>query len=158
MAGPAIAEGCVIRRMRVDDLPAVLSIETVSFPNPWNRTAFVGEIQNTGVSFPLVVSSEGDRRIIGYAVYWKIADDIQINNIAVHPEFRGRGLGDMLLTHILETVSAQGARLVSLEVRPSNASAIALYRKHGFAAVGKRRGYYSRPPEDADVMMLVLGE
>jgi [ribosomal protein S18]-alanine N-acetyltransferase len=157
MAGPEIGEGCVIRRMRVDDLPAVLSIETVSFPNPWNRIAFIGEIQNTGISFPLVVSAEGDRRIIGYAVYWKIADDVQINNIAVHPEFRGRSLGDRLLAHILETVKAQGARVVALEVRPSNTSAISLYRKHGFTVVGKRRGYYSRPPEDADVMMLKFG-
>jgi [ribosomal protein S18]-alanine N-acetyltransferase len=157
MAGPEIGEGCVIRRMRVDDLPAVLSIETVSFPNPWNRIAFIGEIQNTGISFPLVVSTEGDRRIIGYAVYWKIADDVQINNIAVHPEFRGRSLGDRLLAHILETVKAQGARVVALEVRPSNTSAISLYRKYGFTVVGKRRGYYSRPPEDADVMMLKFG-
>ena len=147
-----------IRKMRTDDLAAVLSIENTSFPNPWSENTFRGEIQNPGVSEPMVVVHRPDGQIVGYAVYWRIRDDVQINNIAVHPEFRGRGIGETVMTHILEKVRKAGAVFVSLEVRASNVPAHCLYRKLGFEILGIRKGYYTNPPEDALVMGLILDQ
>ena len=139
------------------DLPAVNAIEKASFSNPWSDATFRGEIQNEGISFPTVIIHDPDRRIAGYIIYWLIRDEAQINNIAVHPDFRGQGIGKAALKIILKEIQEKGAEFVSLEVRPSNAPALALYRKLGFKVLGSRKGYYTNPPEDAYVMGLSLG-
>ena len=144
------------RRMQARDLPEVMEIERLSFSNPWHETTFQGEIQNAPISFPVVAERASDGRIAGYIIYWKIKDDVQINNIAVHPEVRGKGLGEALLRHALERVRAEGAAFVSLEVRASNGAARRLYAKLGFEVFGIRKDYYSNPAEDAVVMGLYL--
>ena len=68
--------------MTSGDLPEVMAIERTSFPNPWHEITFRGELQNTGVSFPLVAVERTKARILGYIIYWRIQDEIQINNIA----------------------------------------------------------------------------
>ena len=150
--------GFTLRRMTTGDLPDVLAIEAVSFPNPWSENTFLGEIQNVHISFPLVAVAEAPERIIGYVIYWQVHDEVQINNIAVHPEFRGLGVGESLLKIVLERLRAEGVRFVSLEVRVSNTPARSLYKKLGFETLGLRKGYYINPAEDALVMGLVLGE
>ena len=143
-----------LQRMKADDLAAVLAIERASFPNPWPATSFLGEIQNTPVSHPYVaVSGSGDtERLIGYVLFWLIADEAQINNFAVHPDFRRRGIGLALMRKVLDLIQGLGGSYVILEVRQSNQAAQSLYLKLGFSEIGRRRSYYFNPEEDALVM------
>ncbi len=145
-----------IRRMKEDDLPAVRAIEGLSFSNPWSDNTFRGEIQNTPVSSPLVVVRRPGEEVVGYIVYWQIRDDVQVNNIAVHPEFRRLGIGEQALRQVIEEIRFRGGKLITLEVRPSNTGALHLYKKLGFKMISVRKGYYSYPPEDAFVLALRL--
>ncbi len=144
--------------MLAEDLAAVRLIEAASFSNPWSDNTFRGEIQNTSISFPLVVVETASRKVVGYVIYWQIREDVQINNVAVHPDFRGRGVGEMALRAVLERVREAGASLVTLEVRVSNTAARNLYQKLGFKALGRRKNYYTHPDEDAEVLGLMIGE
>ncbi len=145
-----------IRRMREEDLPEVLAIERICFSNPWSRETFQGEIQNRAISFPLVVIHREEKRIVGYVVFWQVGDEAQINNVAVHPDYRGRGYGELAMRYVLERLRENRVHFVSLEVRVSNQPAISLYRKLGFTILGVRKNYYTRPDEDAYVMGLML--
>ncbi|MEN6561834.1 MAG: ribosomal protein S18-alanine N-acetyltransferase [Acidobacteriota bacterium] len=147
-----------IRRMRESDLAAVRAIETLSFSNPWSENTFLGEIQNTSVSFPLVVVKRPAGTVVGYIIYWQIRDDVQVNNLAVHPDCRGLGLGEAMLRHAIAKTREAGAAFMTLEVRQSNTPALTLYKKLGFEIMGVRKNYYTRPDEDAFVMALVLDQ
>jgi len=147
-----------IRRMREDDLPAVRAIEGLSFSNPWSDNTFRGEIQNTPVSSPLVVVRRPGEEVVGYIIYWQIRDDVQVNNIAVHPECRGLGLGEAMMRFAIAKVRAAGAEFMTLEVRQSNVAAVTLYKKLGFEVLGTRKNYYTKPDEDACVLGLVLDQ
>jgi ribosomal-protein-alanine N-acetyltransferase len=129
----------------------------MSFSNPWSDATFQGEIQNKGISFPMVIVRPADGRVAGYIIYWHIRDEVQINNVAVHPDFRAKGIGEASLRLVLKEVREKGAVFVTLEVRVSNTAATRLYEKLGFKVLGTRRGYYTNPVEDAYVMGLVLG-
>ncbi len=144
--------------MRSGDVPAVSAIEQVSFPNPWPSAVFLGEIQNQHVSHPYVAVLPGEEgeRIIGYVVFWIIRGEVQINNIAVHPDVRGRGFGEALLRRAFDLMRSLGGTYAVLEVRVSNQAAIGLYLKLGFEEIGRRRDYYFNPTEDALVMGLAL--
>jgi ribosomal-protein-alanine N-acetyltransferase len=143
--------------MKDADLPAVQEIEALSFSNPWSDATFRGEIQNKGISFPMVIVRPPDGRVVGYIMYWQIRDEVQINNVAVHPDFRGKGIGDAAMRLVLKEVGEKGATFATLEVRVSNAAAVRLYEMLGFKILGMRKGYYTNPVEDAYVMGLVLG-
>jgi len=151
-----------IRRMKEDDLPEVRTIEALSFSNPWSDDTFRGEIQNTSISFPLAVVRRPDNpvvaedKVVAYIIYWQIGDDVQINNVAVHPDCRGLGLGEAMMRHVIARVRAAGASFVTLEVRQSNTPALTLYKKLGFEIMGTRKNYYTKPDEDAHVMALDL--
>ena len=145
-----------IRRMREPDLPSVREIERLSFSNPWSDTTFRGEIQNTAVSSPMVVVRRPGEEVVGYIIYWQIRDDVQVNNIAVHPECRGLGLGEAMMRYAIAKSREAGATFVTLEVRQSNTPALTLYRKLVFEIMGTRKNYYTKPDEDAYVMALVL--
>ena len=142
--------------METRDLPDVLAIENISFPNPWHETTFRGEIQNDDLAYPLVVIHRELDKVIGYIVFWKIREEVQINNIAVHPDFKKMGIGEAVLRDVIEEARAEGAHYVSLEVRPSNTAARRLYAKLGFELIGIRRHYYSNPDEDAIVLGMSL--
>jgi ribosomal-protein-alanine N-acetyltransferase len=142
--------------MEERDLPFVLEIERLSFPNPWHETTFRGEIQHRPISFPLVIVHDTLDQVIGYIVFWMVAEEVQINNIAVHPDFRRFGIGERVLRLVLEQVRYKGAKFITLEARPSNTAALSLYRKLGFKVAGIRKGYYTNPPEDALVFVLHL--
>ncbi len=147
-----------IRRMKEDDLAAVLTIEDLSFSNPWSDNTFRGEIQNTSVSFPLVVVRRPGEEVVGYIIFWQIRDDVQVNNIAVHPDCRGLGIGEALMRFAIAKVNAAGATFMTLEVRQSNTPALTLYKKLGFEILGTRKNYYTKPGEDACVLGLVLDQ
>ena len=146
-----------LRRMTRRDLPDVLKIERLSFPNPWPPSTFEGEIQNIGLSHPLVAVDEAADRITGYIFYWVIRDEVQINNIAVHPDYRRRRIAEDMVRGILDALKNDGGQFVSLEVRAGNAAARSLYDKLGFKPIGLRKEYYSNPVEDAVVMGLAFG-
>lgn len=157
MAVFAGARNIRLRRMTSLDLPEVLAIERRSFPNPWPPATFEGEIQNLGLSHPVVVVDEEADRVAGYIIYWVIRDEAQINNIAVHPDYRRRRIAENMLRRVLDALKNEGIQFVTLEVRAGNAGARALYDKLGFKPIGLRKEYYTNPVEDAVVMSLMFG-
>jgi len=138
--------------MKEGDLPYILDIENVSFPNPWREMTFRGEICNQPISFPLVIVFKPQKKVIGYLVFWQIKEQMQINNIAIHPDYRRMGIAEAVLHQVLSEVRMEGAKLVTLEVRPSNIAARTLYNKLGFDILGIKEDYYHDPPEPALVM------
>ena len=138
-----------IRRMTREDLPAVLEIERASMPLPWSERAYRAELE-APYSRPWV--AEINKRVAGVLVLWKIVDEAHIATLAVHPDFRRRGIASALLRFALNEASKEGAVTALLEVRAGNAAAIALYRRFGFRVVGRRAAYYKDNGEDALLM------
>jgi len=171
-----------VERMRVADLPEVMEIERVSFTAPWTMHAFdyklhYNEAARYYVARPQVPREfETARRtgksarpfwvrwiegavaplppvsIVGYGGFWKMLDEMHISTLAVAPAERRRGIGELLLIAMIEAAQESGAKLITLEVRKSNESAQALYRKYLFEIVGERTRYYSDNGEDAWIM------
>jgi len=141
--------------MAEKDLDEVLAIERVSFATPWTRAAFCYEIEQNKVARCTTMRSGG--RIVGYLCLWEIGHEIHVTNLAVHPDWRRRGVGRKLLALAMAEGIARGVTLVFLEVRPSNARALKLYEGLGFQVIGRRAGYYFDTGEDALVMEARLG-
>ena len=142
----------LIRRMRLEDVPAVHAIDVLSFSLPWPERSFRFELTENPTSRGWV--TEVDGRVAAMLVLWFIVDEAHIATIAVHPDFRRQGLGEQILIHALRAVQDEGARRVFLEVRAGNFAAQALYKKYGFEIAGVRRGYYRDNNEDALLMNL----
>jgi len=138
--------------MEEKDLPSVIEIENISYPNPWQLSSFKGEIENKPISNPYVIVFKPLEKIIGYIIYWHIRNEVQISNIAISPDYRQMGVGEGVLRRILLKMRRKGVEFVFLEVRPSNLAARSLYEKMGFTMLGLRRGYYRNPSEDAIIM------
>jgi len=138
--------------MNEKDLPFVIEIENMSYPNPWHLSSFRGEIENRPISNPYVIMYRPLEKIIGYLIYWHIRNEVQISNIAISPDYRQMGVGEGILRKVLVEMRHKGADFVFLEVRPSNLAARCLYEKIGFTILGLRKGYYRNPSEDAIVM------
>jgi len=138
--------------MEEEDVPFVVEIENLSYPNPWREMTFRGEIYNKPVSFPFVIVHKYQGKIIGYVIFWCMKNRAQINNIAVHPEFRRMGIPQAVMRQVMDQIKKAGADLVTLEVRPSNVAARSLYHKLGFEVLGIKQDYYHNPQEDALIM------
>lgn len=136
-------------KLSVAHLDDVLEIERLSFKTPWSKFAFIHEIQFQKSVFRVI---EVDGRVVGYGGFWLVLDEAHISNIAVHPDYRRRGLGRMLLIRLLEEAVSRGATKASLEVRRSNVAAQQMYGGFGFKVVGVRKHYYSDENEDALIM------
>lgn len=134
-------------------LDSILEIENSSFPLPWSQRAFIQEIENPVSHLWVLVS---DDEVVGYICFWLFDREIQLINIAVHPEKRGMGFGYYLMTKMIEAGLAKGSQYIWLEVRISNLTAQRLYQKLGFEEIGRRRGYYRETKEDAIIMVLSL--
>jgi ribosomal-protein-alanine N-acetyltransferase len=143
-----------IEPMRLGDLDAVMEIEKVSFRSPWSGQVFLEEMSRDWAHVDVV--RDRDRRAVAFGNYWLVADEVHLLNIASHPEHRRQGHASRLLAHVIEFGRARACRVVTLEVRRSNAAAIRLYRRFGFRAVGVRPNYYAEDQEDAVVMLLDL--
>jgi len=135
-----------------EDLPYVIEIENISYPNPWQLSSFKGEIENRPISNPYVIIYRPLEKVIGYIIYWHMRNEVQISNIAISPDYRQLGVGEGVLKKVLLEMRHKGAEFVFLEVRPSNLAARRLYEKLGFTILGLRNGYYRSPSEDAIVM------
>ena len=142
--------GLSICRARLADVKAIWAIEKMSFPSPWSRWAFLKELGNP-LSHSLVAgpSSPQPWKPWGYIIFWIVAEEMHILNLAVHPQHRRRGIARRLLAGALRQARSLGAQEAWLEVRPSNTPARALYESFGFAEVGRRPHYYSDTQEDA---------
>jgi ribosomal-protein-alanine N-acetyltransferase len=144
--------------MRLSHLDEISAIEIESYENPWARSAFESELGRNPVSWARVaLTTDVPARVAGYCVAWIVLERLHIQNLAVHPEHRRRGLGRLLLRRALEEGYVQGATAALLEVRRSNLAAQKLYRALGFEEAGTRREYYTRPREDALLFRKDLG-
>ena len=133
------------------DLDGVLEVEAESFTNPWTREMYASEMRNRSMCHILLVRTD-ECRVAGFCAFWLVFDEIHINNLAMRPAVRGRGLGTALLERVLEDARTLGARRATLEVRASNERARRLYERLGFYVAGVRRNYYSSPAEDALIL------
>lgn len=145
-----------IRRMEKADIPGVMAVEAVSFAAPWTKEIYEQELNKNNFAHYFVMLL--DERIIGYVGVWIVHEDAQITNIALHPSFRGKNIGEKLFGYALAFAFEQGATHISLEVRPSNKVAQNMYRKFGLKQGGIRKKYYPDNGEDALVMWAELTE
>ncbi len=136
--------------MTKDHVDGVIEIEQLSFATPWSKEAF--EMEATMNKCAVYIAAVTGNRVVGYGGFWSIVDEAHITNIAVHPDYRGKGVGNALMRGLIEAARARGAAAMTLEVRDSNAAAQHLYLKYGFEVYGKRRGYYQDNGEDALIM------
>jgi len=141
-----------IRRLRVRDLNAIEEIERASYPTPWSRSMFAGEI---GKPTSLCLGAFGGPELgelVGYLIVSRYVDAWHVMNVAVSPSRRRQGIAGRLLRELFERTANDGRRGYTLEVRVSNADAISLYEQLGFRSRGVRRGYYTDNREDALIM------
>jgi ribosomal-protein-alanine N-acetyltransferase len=144
--------------MKKEDIDQALAIEQASFSMPWSRNLFLSEFRSPRVSTLIVALADAPvRTVIGFTVFWIVADEMHILNLAVSPEFRRKGIARKLVLAALNHAHKKGARRAFLEVRVSNAAAQKLYSTLGFTGTGVRREYYDSPVEDAVVMALEQG-
>ena len=144
----------LIRQARENDVPAIVSIECKTSPEPWSEAALYRDVVENGQALVIVVDIEG--RIAGYADVWHIPDEFQLNNIAVVEEFRGNHLAENMLEVLIATARELGLGSITLEVRKSNEPARKLYEKCGFTVVGERPNYYVDNGETAVLMDRVI--
>ena len=138
-----------LRRLELSDLDAIEAIERASYPTPWSRSMFAGELAKpTSLSLGAVE----DGKLVGYLVISRYVDAWHVMNVAVDPSHRRRGVATALLERLFEVTRDEARRGYTLEVRVSNAGAIRLYERLGFQARGTRRGYYTDNREDAVIM------
>lgn len=147
MGSPEVA----IFPMTPADLDGVMAVEHLSFLTPWSREAFQSELMQTYTVY--LVARTGEQ-VAGYAGMHVVWEDSHVTNIAVHPLWRGRGLGERLMLELISRAVARGAGRMTLEVRSSNTTAQNLYRKLGFITRpgAVRKGYYADTGEDAIIM------
>ena len=143
-------QNILIRPMRQEDVPQVAELENKIFSRPWSAESF-----EKALTYPeqILLVAEGTA-ILGYSILFAAADQADVSNIAVDPEYRGQKIGDALMKEMLHQAAKRGVKEVFLEVRVSNAPAIGLYQKYGFERIGVRKGYYEDPKEDAHLMKM----
>ena len=152
----------IITRMSEHDLLEVVEIEEQSGLSRWGWAAYYAELQG-GNRDLMLIAKQAEAAVVesgpiaGYIVARETAGELHINNVAVRPEFRRRGIGEALLSRVIKEARQRNANAAFLEVRSANHAAQALYEKSGFRAIARRANYYSEPLEDAVVMSLVLG-
>lgn len=133
----------------LEHVDAVLKISSMSFKTPWTRDSIEKELDNKFARYVIAIK---ENNVIGFGGVWLILDEGHITNIAVHPEYRGIGAGDMIVDALAEICVLEGIASMTLEVRKSNIAAQNLYKKHGFIEEGTRKNYYTDTNEDAIIM------
>lgn len=170
----------VVEKMTPADVPEVAALEKMIFSMPWSAHAFEYELRYNPMAHFFVArlknantcqrgehdlpkeqrknTTEGSsgHRILGYGGFWLILDEAHICTLGVHPDWRRRGIGELLLTHLIDQAVRLHAAVLTLEVRVSNLAAQKLYQKYGFMAAGLRKWYYSDNNEDALIMTTPL--
>jgi len=135
-----------------EDLDGVLALEEASFNNPTTREWYEEELKRPEVCFIYVLRTP-DHPVAGFCAFWLVADQAHINQLAILPELRSRGLGIQLLEAVIAEAAHLGAVELTLEVRASNQPALRLYARAGFRRAGVRKNYYTTPIEDAYILI-----
>ena len=138
-----------IRKMTAREVPQVAELEKLCFAMPWSEKSVAGELDNPLALWLVAMDGES---LAGYVGSQTVMDETDMMNLAVTPQFRRQGVGEALLNALVASLKELGSRCLTLEVRDSNGPARALYAKLGFAEVGRRRGYYRDPREDALIL------
>ncbi len=141
--------------MRAEHTPRLAELEKLCFSEPWSENALSEEIDNPTAYF--VTAIEGDE-VLGYGGMHTVLGESYIDNIAVFPEYRGRGVGRAVTQALVEKAKENAGVFITLEVRASNTPAITLYGSLGFETVGVRKRFYTEPEEDAVLMTLSFSE
>jgi len=137
-----------------EDVEALTRLERLCFTHPWSARHFRDALRDRERARVLVLRAPlsrefGARGIVAYGIFRVVLDELEVHNLAVHPDLRNRGVGRWLVERMLELGARRGARTALLEARQSNWAALQLYRSLGFEAVSVRRDYYEGPREDA---------
>ena len=136
----------LVREAHDQDIDQMMAIEELCYENPWPREAFEEEIEQADIGAGIVVEDEG--LLVGFLTGMLVADEFHLHNMAVHPDFRGRGIGRELMTAVESMCHEKGIHRIQLEVREDNEIARHLYLSSGFESVGTRKDYYG-PGRDA---------
>jgi ribosomal-protein-alanine N-acetyltransferase len=147
-------DNIIIRNMTLDDIDDVIEIEKMAFTTPWSKESFRLELTRNMLAKYIV--AEKDKKVVGYGGMWLILDEAHITNIAVNKNFRGVGVGNVILDGLINICKDRSIRFMTLEVRKSNEIAKSLYKKYGFEESGTRPGYYSDNNEDAIIMWKMI--
>lgn len=136
--------------MDVSNIDDVIVIENLSFKTPWTYDAFLAELtENKCARYKVLMIGN---KVVAYGGMWILLDEAHITNIAVHPEYRGIGLGNAILEQLIIEAKQNNISAMTLEVRMSNTTAINLYKKYGFIEEAVRKKYYQDTGEDAIIM------
>jgi len=138
--------------MTAEHITELARLEKLCFSEPWSEAGLAAELENENAFFR--VAEDADRQVLGYVGMHCVAGECYIDNVAVFPHARRKGAASALLTDLVEWAKQNGCAFVTLEVRPSNSGAIALYQKFGFAEVGRRKRFYRDPDEDGLILTL----
>lgn len=134
-------------------LDSLAELERICFSEPWTRSGLAAELSNPAAVF---AAAEFDGETAGYAGMNRVLDECYVDNVAVFPQYRRLGIALALMEYLIHDAKENRASFITLEVRASNAGAIALYEKLGFREAGRRRDFYRQPQEDALLLTLFL--
>ncbi|MDO4811507.1 MAG: ribosomal protein S18-alanine N-acetyltransferase [Eubacteriales bacterium] len=137
--------------MTADHLEELEKLERICFSRPWSKKMLAEELENECAAF-LVAEDAVTGKVVGYAGLLVVADEGYITNVAVFPEYRRQGIAAQIIQVFINFAKGNRLAFLTLEVRPSNAAAIALYQGFGFEEVGRRKNYYDLPKEDALIL------
>ena len=138
-----------IETMNSSHVDQIAQLEKLCFSDPWSVNSIASELDNK-LSFWLVATEED--RVTGYIGSQTVMDETDMMNVAVHPDYRRKGIAEALVNGLVEALKRKESRCLTLEVRASNVPAIALYEKLGFSEIGRRKNYYRNPREDALIL------
>ena len=138
-----------VTQMSAAHVSQVAELERMCFSTPWSEKSIASELQN---DLALWLVALNDDMVVGYIGSQTVCEETDMMNVAVHPDWRRKGIGEILIEQLIVQLKQRGSRSLSLEVRSSNVPAVALYEKLGFHQVGRRPNYYRNPKEDALIM------
>ena len=138
-----------ILRMNASHVAQVAALEKICFSDPWSENSVASELNNKLALWLVAVEGE---QVAGYIGSQTVLDETDMMNVAVHPDYRRRGIAETLILSLVEELKKLDSRCLTLEVRASNDPAISLYKKLGFGEIGRRKNYYRNPREDALIL------
>ena len=139
----------IIETMNIAHVAQIAELEKLCFSDPWSEKSVASELNNPLALWLTAVEGE---RVTGYIGSQTVMDETDMMNVAVHPDFRRRGIAEALVNELVARLKSRESRSLTLEVRASNLSAITLYEKLGFSQIGRRKNYYRNPREDALIL------
>ena len=139
----------ILTEMKQEHVAQVAALEKICFSDPWSERSVASELTNKLAYW--LVALEGDV-VAGYIGSQTVMEETDMMNVAVHPDYRRKGIAEALVNGLVDALKAQGSHCLTLEVRASNEPAKMLYEKLGFSQIGRRPNYYRNPREDALIL------